>query len=79
MIGQIIHDSGRLGANQNMSGKLCIKLAILSCNHSDMLSFFILLTGITPGFFLPAYAASKFGVVGYTRSWAVSKNFILTS
>ena len=52
---------------------------ILSCNRSDISSFLILLTGIVPGFFLPAYAASKFGVVGLTRSWAVSKNTILAS
>ena len=51
----------------------------MSCNRSDISSFLILLTGIVPGFFLPAYAASKFGVVGLTRSWAVSKNIILAS
>ncbi|XP_060563554.1 15-hydroxyprostaglandin dehydrogenase [NAD(+)]-like [Ruditapes philippinarum] len=28
--------------------------------------------GLFPVFFMPAYAASKYGVVGYTRSWAAN-------
>ncbi|ESO84578.1 hypothetical protein LOTGIDRAFT_132061 [Lottia gigantea] len=30
-------------------------------------------TGFEPVFFMPAYAASKHGLIGFTRSWSVSK------
>ena len=42
------------------------------CHFESTLRRCFNILGIHPAAFHPAYCATKFGIVGYTRSWAVS-------
>ena len=55
----------------NLPHVRCMGKYVLRHFESTLRRYFNIL-GIHPASFHPAYCATKFGIVGYTRSWAVS-------